>query len=349
MLFDLFFYGFLLASTAGSYWVIRSQTSKNWLFKSLKALLVLFCLSLWLWQGALLVLPKGTKMHEVSRIPRHLWMLNNKDVEEAKGRERMAYGDHPRQYYDYYPAAENSPHPEKVVFFLHGGGWSLGSPQQHRYLSKILQEEGYSLIFPAYRLAPTFSYVHLQEDVDAALVHSLNLLKEKGIKAPQLLIGGTSAGGNLALLLAYDEVRWKNLNLDRKQLLKGAFSVAGAIDIEKMEQTFTLHDYAGSEDDKTYLLANPKTWVSPQDEFPFLCLHGTKDGLVDYAAAISFCDEVKLFCPECVDLRTYEGLSHLEVGSSWYYRKSDREGQDTTLINWMKRATKAPTPFFYGE
>lgn len=349
MLFDLIFYGLLLTSTVVSYWVIRSHTTKNWWFKSLKIFLVLFCLSLWIWQSCLLFLPKGTKMYEVVRIPRHLWVLDNKNFEEASNRKRFVYGKHPRQYYDYYPAPKTSPHPEKVVFFLHGGGWSLGSPQQHRYLSKVLQDQGYSLIFPAYRLIPNFSYEHLQEDVNTALVHSLNMLQNKGFKDIQLLVGGTSAGGNLALLLAYDEERWKMLDLDRNQLLKGAFSIAGAIDIEKMEQTFTLHDYAGSEDSKTYPLANPKTWVSPQDEFPFLCLHGTKDGLVTYAAAVSFCNEVKLFCPECVDFRTYEGLSHLEVGSSWYYRKSDRKGQDTALINWMKRVTQIPTPAFYGE
>ncbi|MGH1335100.1 MAG: alpha/beta hydrolase [Aureispira sp.] len=349
MLFDLVFYGLLLGSTAASYWVIRSQRTKNWLLKGLKATLVLFCLSLWVWQGALLFVTKGSKFHEVARIPRHLLQLDNKSVKEGANRERIVYGKHTRQYYDYYPASKNSPHPEKVVFYLHGGGWTLGSPQQHRYLSKLLQEEGYSLIFPAYRLTPHFSYEHLQEDVNTALVHSLAMLQKKGIKDIQLFIGGTSAGGNLALLLAYDEERWKSLNLDRDQLLQGAFSIAGAIDLEKMDKTFTLQDYAGPEKSKTFALANPKTWVSPTDEFPFLCLHGTKDGLVNYAAAVSFCNEVKLFCPECVDLRSYEGLSHLEVSSSWYYRKQDRVGQDTTLLNWMERVTQAPPPLFYGE
>ena len=149
--------------------------------------------------------------------------------------------------------------------------------------------------------------------------------------------------------MAYDEERWKSLALNRDELLQGAFSIAGAIDLEKMEQTFTLRDYAGSEKSKTFALANPKTWVSPADEFPFLCLHGTKDGLVNYSAAVSFCNEAKMFCPECVELRSYKGNSHLEIASSWYYRKKDRIGQDTTLINWMKRVTQAPPPPFYGE
>jgi acetyl esterase/lipase len=276
-------------------------------------------------------------------------MLDNKSIKEAANRERLAYGKHHRQYYDYYPASQNSPHPEKVVFFLHGGGWRLGSPQQHRYLSYLLQQEGYSLIFPAYRLAPIFSYQDLQDDVDSALAHSLAMLRERGLKDIQLLVGGTSAGGNLALLLAYNENRWKNLKLDRAQMLKGAFSIVGAIDIDKMNKTFALKDYAGHEDSPTFELANPITWVSPDDEFPLLCLHGTKDGLVPYKAAVSFCKEAKMFCPDGVDLRSYEGASHIEVGSSWYYRKSDRLGQDTALINWMARVTQAPPAPFYGE
>lgn len=349
MLFDLGFYGLLISSTALSYWIRRTPSSKNWLIKSLKLAPVLFCISLWLWQAVLLFAPKGTQFHEVARLPRHLWTLNNKSPKEAANRERFSYGKHNRQYYNYYPAPKNSPHPEKVIFYLHGGGWRTGSPQQHRYLSYLLQQEGYSLIFPAYRLAPIFSYQHLQEDVNNALVHSLAMLKEKGLKDIQLLVGGTSAGGNLALLLAYDEKRWETLNLDRTQLLKGAFSIVGAIDLEKMDKTFALKDYAGGEDDKTFALANPKTWVSPNDEFPLLCLHGTKDGFVPYKAAVSFCNEAKMFCPDGVDLRTYEGASHIEIGSSWYYRKSDRQGQDTALINWMARVTQAPPPPFYGE
>lgn len=343
MTFDLIFYGALLLSSLAASVVWRSTSAKQWNVRLIKAVPILLAAFFWSWQIALLVIPKGWKWHEVTRIPRHLWMLNNTDFRLDDQRQRLTYGDHPRQYYHYYPAPKKSPHPNRVIIHWHGGAWATGSPQQHQYLAHLLQEQGYAAFFPAYRLTPSYGFKHIHEDVDQALLHVLDFLKTQGIESPELVLGGTSAGGNLATVLAYDEVRWKTLGLNREQLLSGVFSIAGALDLERMEQTRTLREYAGRPTDATFLQANPKNWVTPQDAFPFLCLHGTADGLVDVAAARSFCEEVRLFCPDCVDFVPFDKLTHLQTASMWYYRPCARQGQGSILLKWLERLNK-PVP-----
>ncbi len=334
MLFDLFFYSLLLITSIGSYKIIKSAAAKNKFLKVLKFLFVLFTASLWLGLILQWVLPKGSKYQEVVHLPRHLSILDYGEFEDGINKQKIAYGKHPKQYYNYYPALEGGKKKNTIIVYLHGGGWCLGSPNQHRYLAHFLQQEGYTLVFPAYRLAPEFDYKDLQEDVNNALLHTLDFVKKQGIDHPQIILGGTSAGGNLACLLAYDENRWANLGLDRS-ILKGAFSIVGAINTAEMEQTFTLLDYTGPADGKSYTLANPVTWISPQDTFPFLCLHGKKDGLVSYAAVEKFCTKLEQTVPNVLNFKAYENATHIELGAAWYYNKNANFGQDTVLTNWL--------------
>jgi acetyl esterase/lipase len=334
MFFDLFFYTLLVLTIFGSYKIIKSTAAQNKFLKVLKFLFVLFTASLCLLLLLQWTLPKGSKYQEAVHLPRHLWMLDHADFEDGLHKQKVAYGNHPRQYYHYYPALENSQKKNTIIVYLHGGGWCLGSPNQHRYLAHLLQQEGYTLVFPAYRLTPEFGYKDLQEDVNKALLHSLDFTKEQGIHTPTIILGGSSAGGNLASLLAYDENRWANLGLDRS-MLKGVFSIVGALNTSKMEQTFTLLNYTGPADSPSYTLANPLTWISPQDTFPFLCLHGKKDGLVSYDAVLEFCNTLDQTVPNVLHFPSYDNATHLGLGAAWYYDKNENLGQDTVLINWL--------------
>jgi acetyl esterase/lipase len=339
MLYDIVFYASLLFSTVGSISVLKSASALNWFYKSIKGLFVLLCILLWAWQVLLWVLPKGSKLEEAVHLPRHLWTLDNTQLVENVNNQKKIYGENPKQYYMYYPAPEGSSKKNTVVFYIHGGGWCLGSPYQHQYLATLLQEKGYTLVLPAYRLVPDFSYKDLQEDINKALTESLLFLKEEGIDNPQLVIGGTSAGGNLAGLLAYDEQRWEDLGLDRN-ILQGAFSIAGVLDLNYMEQTYAVIEYAGSPDSNQYQLANPISWINQVDSFQFLCLHGDSDGLAAHANAASFCNKLEALSPNLVDFHTFKDGSHLDLGAGWYYNEDANMGQDTVLFNWLNKISK---------
>lgn len=92
-------------------------------------------------------------------------------------------------------------HPEKVLLYLHGGGYVIGSPKSHRHLIAALSEaSGMSVFAPDYRLAPEHPFPAAVEDAVAVYKGLL----DPGIDPSRIAIAGDSAGGGLtfATLLA---------------------------------------------------------------------------------------------------------------------------------------------------
>lgn len=85
-----------------------------------------------------------------------------------------------------------------VLLYLHGGGYTLGSPKTHRALTSHLAAAARcQVLVPDYRLAPEHPYPAALQDALSAY----RFLLER--YAPErIAIGGDSAGGNLALCAA---------------------------------------------------------------------------------------------------------------------------------------------------
>jgi len=83
-----------------------------------------------------------------------------------------------------------------LIYYLHGGAYVMGSPATHRrLLSHFARMAGMRALLPDYRLAPEHRY-------PAALQDSLavyNALLQTGERSSRIIIGGDSAGGNLAV------------------------------------------------------------------------------------------------------------------------------------------------------
>ena len=83
----------------------------------------------------------------------------------------------------------------RAILYLHGGGYTLGSPNTHKSLSTHLAITARcKVLVPDYRLAPEYPYPAALEDAVSAYRALLELFP-----AGQLAIGGDSAGGGLAL------------------------------------------------------------------------------------------------------------------------------------------------------
>ncbi|TQF65558.1 alpha/beta hydrolase [Rhodococcus spelaei] len=87
-----------------------------------------------------------------------------------------------------------------AVLYLHGGGYTLGSPATHRSLAAHLARASEAAVYVLdYRLAPENPYpAALDDAIDAYL----ELLVERGYSADQVAIAGDSAGGGLSLAAA---------------------------------------------------------------------------------------------------------------------------------------------------
>ena len=100
------------------------------------------------------------------------------------------------------PSAE----PGRVVLYLHGGGYVIGSPRSHRHLAAaIAGAAGASALLLDYRLAPEHPYPAAVEDATAAY----RWLLDQAIAPERIVIAGDSAGGGLtvAALLALRDAR----------------------------------------------------------------------------------------------------------------------------------------------
>ena len=85
---------------------------------------------------------------------------------------------------------------DKVVLYLHGGAYVMGSPRTHRQLvSHMVRAAGVVAVLPDYRLAPEHPFPAAIED--AVAVYSG--LLESGFGAEDIIISGDSAGGALSV------------------------------------------------------------------------------------------------------------------------------------------------------
>ncbi|MBX0288979.1 alpha/beta hydrolase [Hymenobacter sp. HSC-4F20] len=88
--------------------------------------------------------------------------------------------------------------PGRVLLYLHGGGYVLGSLNTHRALvGALAQQCGVAALTIAYRKAPEYPFPAALDD---ALLAYRWLLRQ-GYSGPDIVVAGDSAGGGLALAL----------------------------------------------------------------------------------------------------------------------------------------------------
>ena len=85
---------------------------------------------------------------------------------------------------------------DKVLLYLHGGAYVLGSCQSHRSMvSHIARAGGINALLPEYRLSPEHRFPAAIEDA----VTVYRVLLASGISPENIVIAGDSAGGGLAV------------------------------------------------------------------------------------------------------------------------------------------------------
>lgn len=99
------------------------------------------------------------------------------------------------------PPVQGAPLP--VLIYLHGGGWAAGSIETHDPFCRLLSEAaGIMILSVGYRLAPENPFPAALEDTLAAFRWAVKEARSFGGDEKRLILGGDSAGGNLAAVAA---------------------------------------------------------------------------------------------------------------------------------------------------
>jgi acetyl esterase len=101
----------------------------------------------------------------------------------------------------YRPAGLQGPAPTLVYY--HGGGWVIGDLDTHDVLCRQLADEGRCVVVAVdYRMGPEHRFPAAVDDVLAATRWLQAQAESLGLDTQRFAVGGDSAGGNLAAVVA---------------------------------------------------------------------------------------------------------------------------------------------------
>lgn len=100
----------------------------------------------------------------------------------------------------YRPTADD---PAPLLVFFHGGGFVIGGLDSHDELCRLIcRDAGVHVVSVDYRLAPEHPAPAASDDSYAAYLWCVAHAAELGVDPARIAVGGDSAGGNLAAVVA---------------------------------------------------------------------------------------------------------------------------------------------------
>jgi acetyl esterase/lipase len=154
-----------------------------------------------------------------------------------------------RHKLDVYRPTGKGPYP--VVLFLHGGGWVAGGKDDvfgtygYGTIARYLAGRGLVVVLPNYRLSPGVRHPEHVKDVARAFDWAHRQCKDYGGDPKQLFVGGHSAGGHLAALLATDPTYLKEVGRTDKDI-RGVICVSGVYRVDDFDLKLNLTGARGA-------------------------------------------------------------------------------------------------------
>jgi acetyl esterase/lipase len=154
-----------------------------------------------------------------------------------------------RHRLDVYRPVGKGPYP--VLLFFHGGGWVAGSKDDvfgiygYGTIARHLAERGMVVVLPNYRLSPGVRHPEHIKDAARAFAWTLRHCKEYAGNPEELFVGGHSAGGHLAALLATDETYLKQVGCTGKAI-RAVIAVSGVYRVDDFDLKLCLSGPRGA-------------------------------------------------------------------------------------------------------
>ena len=179
--------------------------------------------------------------HYVKRWPE----LSQQARNELSCQLNIAYGDHPEETLDIFPAADaNAP----IHVYYHGGYWRALHKDDFSYVTYGLQAAGATVVIVNYTLIPHVDMSGLVQQCITALAWVWRNADSFGGDRDRIYISGHSAGGHLTTrMMAVD---WPSFADDLPaDLIKGGCAISGLHDLEPIRLCFLNEELHLSEQD----------------------------------------------------------------------------------------------------
>jgi acetyl esterase len=133
-------------------------------------------------------------------------LITNPDPPELKSVEPLSipspHGSIPARIYTPKKIRQAGGLAPGLVFF-HGGGWVIGDLDTHDVVCRKVADEGELIVISVdYRRAPEHKFPAAVDDAITATKWVADHSRQLGVDASRLMVGGDSAGGNLAAVVA---------------------------------------------------------------------------------------------------------------------------------------------------
>jgi len=200
-----------------------------------------------------------------------------------------------------------------VLFYLHGGGFVIGSPRSHRLMvAHLARLSGVPALSVDYRLAPEHPFPAALEDA----LEAYRWLLKSGVSPDKIVFGGDSAGGNL-VLAALLALRDAGEPLPAGAVcLSAVTDLTGSVESQRSpswhdpllppEASTWLDDYAAGADRSQPLLS--PLWGDLHGLPPLLLQVGTDELLRD--DSVLFAEKASQ-AGVSVELQVFEGMWHV--------------------------------------
>lgn len=256
---------------------------------------------------------------------------------EGVAGEVHAYGADPYQTLTVF--RPEAPSGEVLVFF-HGGGWTSGYKEWMYFMAPALLAQGVTFASAGYRLAPGHLFPSAFEDAADAVAWVWRRIGEEGGDPRRIFVGGHSAGGHYAALLAVT-ARWRAPRSLPPGVLRGCLPVSGVYRLGADSGIATRPRFLGTNDvDRVDTAASPIAQIDPATCAPFLITHGSRDfpHLMVQARQM----EAALRAAGVpVQTHVLEGADHFEASVACGERPA---GWPALAAAWMRQTAASPIP-----
>ena len=250
--------------------------------------------------------------------------------------ERVDYGTDKEQYFLYYEPKERVS--DKIVIWIHGGGWNAGNPKFFDYVGQYMARAGYRFVSIGYRLSPKNKYPAQIIDVCNAYNAAIKYLNDKGIDTSKVIVSGPSAGAHLSSILCYSKKVQDEYKVDVSNVI-GYIGVGGPYSFRE-SQSMTLKMLLGMLFAKGYDRTEAEPWsLMTKNHIPMLLIQSRHDGLVEFECAEDLAGKAEMVGNSC---EIYE-VEDKRNTHSWYtagYFLFERNESKTLdkYMTWIENA-----------